>query len=58
MPEKPEHFNLLIEEELKVWVPKGMTFNGNIVKIIALPYKGKKILKVSTANYMQGEGCD
>ncbi len=58
MPEKPEHFNLLTEDEMKVWVPKGMTFQNNLVKVIALPYKGKKVLKVSTAQTMEGEGCD
>lgn len=49
---------MLTEDEFMVWVPKGMTFKDNLVKIIALPHMGKKILKVSTAQYMQGEGCD
>jgi len=58
LPKEPEHFTLLTEEMFKVWVPKGMTFDDDLVKIIALPYQGKYILKVSTADNMKGEGCD
>lgn len=49
---------MLMEDDFKVWVPKGMTFKDDLVKVIALPYKGKKVLKVSTAQSMEGEGCD
>jgi len=34
-----------------------MTFQDDLVKVIAIPFRGKKILKVSTAYNMEGEGC-
>jgi len=56
-PDKPEHFNRLEDEEFVVWVPKGMTFEDNIVKILAFNHKGEEMYKVSTAMKMTGEGC-
>jgi len=34
-----------------------MTFTDNIVKVVAVPFRGKQIIKVSTAVNMEGEGC-
>jgi hypothetical protein len=55
-PDKPEHFNRLEDEQFVVWVPKGMTFENDLVKILAFNYKGNVMFKVSTAMQMIGEG--